>query len=106
MEWIKTEAKLHAKAKFVLDKYHMHKYIITIFSHIYADRMSARPLGWSNTGADNIAGLRVYKKNGGEMLELVRYQKREQPKASGAEEIAYSAGKVIRSERRIDGLVI
>ena len=27
-EWIKAGAKVHAKAKFVLDRYHMHKYII------------------------------------------------------------------------------
>lgn len=42
-------------------------------SHIYADRMSSRPLGWSKTGADRMAKLRVYYYNGGKMLELVRY---------------------------------
>lgn len=40
-------------------------------SHIYADRLSSRPLGWSKTGADKMARLWVYKKNGGDMLELV-----------------------------------
>ncbi len=34
-------------------------------SHVFADRMSARPLGWSEVGVDNIARLRVYKKNKG-----------------------------------------
>lgn len=178
-EWIKSGAKVHAKAKFVLDKYHMHKYIVSatshlgdsaqdarseiwraingkrkrdaekVFdriigitesesrqkaveasrnyilghwsaimnsvsnrkdnihcsaeghvSHIYADRMSSRPLGWSKVGADKMAGLRVYKKNGGNMLELVRYQKEELPMAAGAEELICSAEEVLRSERK------
>lgn len=178
-EWIKTGAKMHAGAKFVLDRYHMHKYIIAAtshlgdsaqdarseiwraingkrkkeaaqvferiigitdteskqravrasrdyilghwraimngvhnrkddihcsaeghISHIYADRMSSRPLGWSKRGADKMARLRVYKKNGGDMLELVRYQKQELPKAAGMEEVICSAKEVLRSERK------
>lgn len=177
-EWIRTGAKVHAKAKFVLDRYHMHKYIIAAtshlgdsvqdarseiwraingkrkkeagevfdriigvtqtesrqkavetsksyilghwsaimngvrnrkddihcsaeghISHIYADRMSSRPLGWSKTGADKMARLRVYKKNGGDMLGLVRYQKQKLPKAAGMEEVICSAEEVLRSER-------
>lgn len=43
-------------------------------SHIYADRMSSRPLGWSRTGADRMSKLRIYRMNGGNMLDLVRYQ--------------------------------
>ena len=178
-EWIKSGAKAHAKAKFVLDRYHMHKYIIAAtshpggsaqdarseiwraingkrkweaekvfsriigvteaeskqkaveasknyilghwsaimngvrnrkdnihcsaeghISHIYADRMSSRPLGWSKTGADRMARLRVYKRNGGDMLELVRYQKKELPAAAGMENRICSADEVLRSERR------
>ena len=178
-EWIKTGAKVHAKAKFVLDRYHMHKYIMAAIchlgdgaqdarsgiwraisgkrkkeaeevfdriigetqaeskkkaveayksyilgnwpaimngvgnrkenihcsaeghiSHIYADRMSSRPLGWSKTGADKMARLRVYQKNGGDMLKLVRYQKQELPKAAGMEEVVCSAEEVLRSERK------
>lgn len=176
--WIKSGAKAHAAAKFVLDKYHMHKYITAAtshlgeraqefrgdiwrgingkkkrkveeafekiieaaesesrrkaveaskeyilgnwpavmngvrnrgegircsaeghVSHIYADRMSSRPLGWSKVGADKMARLRIYKRNGGNMLELARYQKRELPKAAGAEEAVCSAGDILRSER-------
>lgn len=178
-EWIKTGAKIHAKAKFILDRYHMHKYIIAAtshlgdsaqdtrseiwhaingkrkkeaekvfdritgvtqtesrkkavkasksyilgnwpaimngvrnrkddihcsaeghISHIYADRMSSRPLGWSKTGADKMARLRVYQKNGGDMLELVRYQKQEVLKAAGMEEVICSAEEVLKSERK------
>lgn len=175
-EWIRNGAKLHAKAHFVLDKYHMHKYIIAAtahlldtkeearseiwraingkrkwqaeevfdrilsvtesdskykaveksknyilghwsaimngvrnrkdnihcsaeghISHIYADRLSSRPLGWSRTGADKMSRLRVYKMNGGNMLELVRYQKL--PKAARAEEIIYSSTDMLKMER-------
>lgn len=33
-EWIKSGAKLHANAKFVLDRFHMHKYILAATSHL------------------------------------------------------------------------
>ena len=150
--WIKSGAKMIAKAKFVLDRFHLHKYIVgatshlldsvsdareeiysSIYkkrkylceqsfdkildatesegkrktveaakgyilgnwpgimekvrskdkqlkcsaegavSHVYASRMSSRPLGWSRTGADKMARLRIYYYNKGNMLELVRY---------------------------------
>lgn len=69
-------------------------------SHIFADRMSSRPLGWSRTGCDKMARLRIYKKNGGNMLELLRYQKEELPVAAGAEDIIYSATEMIAMENR------
>ena len=151
-EWIKSGARILPKAKFVSDKYHMHKYIISatshlkesakdarsdiyraihkkkkmmaedVFnkilditedeskrnaveaakgyilknwagimlsmigkdknircsaeghvSHVFADRMSSRPLGWSRTGADKMARLRIYRQNKSDMLELVRF---------------------------------
>lgn len=178
-EWIKSGAGMHAKAHFVLDRFHMHKYIISAtshlqdsaqdarseiyrainrkqkwaaeaafdkilnvtesepktravesaknyilrnwsgimesvkakdkslqcsaeghVSHIYADRMSSRPLGWSGTGADKMSRLRIYRQNKGNMLELVRYQKEEIPLVAGAEEVVYSATKMLSAERR------
>ncbi len=175
--WIKTGMHVLPKSKFVLDKFHMHKYILTatahledsaedarreiyraiyktgkkscerIFehilavtesetkrnavetakgyilsnwsgiqlsmkvkdsniqcsaeghvSHLYTDRMSSRPLGWSRVGCDRMSRLRVYKKNGGKMLELVRIQKAELPMAAGAEEVVYSASQMIQME--------
>lgn len=50
-------------------------------SHILSDRLSSRPMGWSQTGADRMSKLRVYKKNHGseKLIELVRYS-REQRK--------------------------
>ena len=69
-------------------------------SHIYSDRMSSRPLGWSRTGADKMARLRIYRQNKGDMLELIRYQKKEQPMAAGTEEVIYSATKMLAAENR------
>lgn len=75
-------------------------------SHIYADRMSSRPLGWSKVGVDKMSHLRVYWLNGGNMLDLVRYQKQERKLAAGAEEVIRSAGDIIADEyrsRRVQG---
>ena len=69
-------------------------------SHIYSDRMSSRPLGWSRTGADKMSRLRIYRQNKRDMLELVRYQKKELPLAAGAEEVIYSATQMLSAERR------
>lgn len=44
-------------------------------SHIYADRLSSRPLGWSKLGVDKMARLRVYKANGGKICDLMKYRK-------------------------------
>lgn len=177
--WIKSGARQIYKAKFVLDKFHMHKYIIGATSHlldstedarneiyraihkkkkwmaeeifvkilnvtesdskrktvetaktyilenrteimeqqknenadiecsaeghvrhIYADRMSSRPLGWSRTGADKMSRLRIYYYNKGNMLELVRYQKQELKAAAGAENVIFSAYDILQAERK------
>jgi len=67
-------------------------------SHILAERMSTKAMGWSRKGAGQMARLRVYYKNGGDMLELVRYQKKAQPLAAGAEEVIFSSAEIIRQE--------
>ena len=69
-------------------------------SHVFADRMSSRPLGWSRRGADRMSRLRVYERNGESMLELVRYQKEALPKASGCEEVIYSSNAMFSMERK------
>lgn len=68
-------------------------------SHVYADRMSSRPLGWCKIGADKMSRLRIYRQNKGDMLELVRFQKREMKQAAGAEEVIYSATDMIKMEK-------
>ena len=67
-------------------------------SHVYSDRMSSRPLGWCRTGADKMARLRIYRQNQGDMLELVRFQKKELKQAAGAEEVVFSASQAIAQE--------
>ena len=69
-------------------------------SHIYADRMSSRPLGWCRTGADKMARLRIHKWNKESMLELIRFQKVELPVAAGAEELRLSFREVLVSEHQ------
>lgn len=70
-------------------------------SHVLSDRMSSRPMGWSLTGVDKMAHLRAYKWNGGDMLELVRAQRKEAlQKAAGAENEVISATEMLSYERR------
>ena len=46
-------------------------------SHILSDRLSSRPMGWSQTGADRMSKLRCYERNHGreKIIELVRYSR-------------------------------
>ena len=67
-------------------------------SHILSSRMSSRPMGWSIKGASVMAQLRVYYLNGGNMLELVRYQKKELSQAAGAEYQVLSGADILVSE--------
>ena len=67
--------------------------------HVLSVRMSTRPMGWSKVGAAKMTELRVYYLNGGDMLELVRSQKKELPKVAGAEEVILHANEIIQSER-------
>jgi hypothetical protein len=55
-------------------------------SHVLSDRMSSRPMGWSQTGADRMSKLRCYERNYGRdgIINLVRYS-REQKQLKAAE---------------------
>ena len=72
-------------------------------SHVLSSRMSSRPMGWSKTGATKMAKLRAYELNGGDLLELVRYQKRDLQKAAGAEYDVLSSTQMIQSEKNRHG---
>ena len=64
-------------------------------SHVLSDRMSSRLMG---------CHLRAYYLNGGNMLDLVRYQEQEPAKAAGAEEIScLSSTQILSSERNHHG---
>ncbi len=72
-------------------------------SHVLSSRMSSRPMGWSIKGAKKMAQLRAYYLNSGDMLELVRYQKKEIPKAVGAEYEVLSSTQLLQSEKSRHG---
>lgn len=72
-------------------------------SHILSSRMSSRPMGWSVTGATKMSQLRAYELNGGDMLELVRYQKKDLSKAVGAEYDVLSSTQILTSEKNRHG---
>lgn len=72
-------------------------------SHVLSSRMSSRPMGWSRKGAEKMSKLRAYQLNGGDMLELVRYQTKELPMAAGAEYNVLSSSQIITSEKNRHG---
>ena len=72
-------------------------------SHVLSSRMSSRPMGWSRKGAAKMAELRAYYYNGGDMLELVRYQKQGMAKAAGAESDIISSTQIQQSEKSRHG---
>ncbi len=47
-------------------------------SHVFSDRLSSRPKGWSTKGVDQISQLRIFKKNGGKVYDLVIAQKKKE----------------------------
>lgn len=74
-------------------------------SHILSNRLSSRPMGWSSLGTKKMCNLLAYYYNGGDMLELARYQRQNLPQAAGAEmynEIL-SATQICRSEKNRHG---
>lgn len=56
-------------------------------SHILSDRLSSRPMGWSEVGADQMARLRVYKKNGGKVYDLIKLKKQSEFKERKIKEL-------------------
>lgn len=49
-------------------------------SHVLSERLSSRPKGWSKIGVDQMAQLRIYKRNGGRIYDLVMAQKKKAQK--------------------------
>lgn len=44
-------------------------------SHVFSNRLSSRPKGWSEKGVAKMSKLIIYKKNGGKIYDLVMAQK-------------------------------
>lgn len=68
-------------------------------SHVLASRMTTRPMGWSKLGAGQMGRLRAYYYNGGDMLELARFQRQGLKEAVGYEMTYCSVPEVMRSEK-------
>ena len=49
-------------------------------SHILSDRLSSRPLGWCKEGVDQMARLRAFKTNGGNVYDLFNQRRKQQLK--------------------------
>ena len=67
-------------------------------SHVLSSRMSTLAMGWSRKGASQMAQLREYYYNGGDMLKLVKHQKNVTQKAVGAEMMELSAYDILKTE--------
>jgi hypothetical protein len=55
-------------------------------SHVFSERLSSRPKGWSKIGADQMSQLRVYKRNGGKIYDLVMAQKKKEQREKDTKE--------------------
>lgn len=55
-------------------------------SHVFSERLSSRPKGWSKIGSNQMAQLRVYKQNGGKIYDLVMAQKKKEEKEKDIKE--------------------
>lgn len=55
-------------------------------SHVLSSRLSSRPMGWSVLGCDHMAQLRAFRQNGGKVIDLLRYQKKERKKEKRRQE--------------------
>lgn len=66
-------------------------------SHILSDRLSSRPLGWCEEGVDQMARLRAFKANGGNVYTLFNQRRKQQLKEE----------KILKLEKRnIDKKII
>jgi len=70
-------------------------------SHILSARLSSRPKGWSLTGMDNVANLRTFVANGGEVGCVVKTQIAEKQKIRKLE-ITANIQKNLQKHRNVD----
>ena len=107
----KTIEKIEKEANYILSNWTAAKYRLqkkegvvscTAEGHVYhllSSRMSTQAMGWSKHGANQMARLREYYYNGGNMMELAKYQRKPLKLAAGAEEVVLSAYDELKSER-------
>lgn len=74
-------------------------------SHVYASRMSSRPMGWGRHGADQMCRLRCYRENGGDILELVKRQRsirREREETPRKEPLGLFGAEFLKTQKNND----
>lgn len=74
-------------------------------SHVYASRMSSRPMGWGRHGADQMCRLRCYRENGGDILELVKRQRsirREREEKPRKESLGLFGAEFLKTQKNND----
>lgn len=72
-------------------------------SHVLSDRLSSRPMGWSQIGADRMSKLRCYERNNGResIINLVKYSREQRLlKATGYRLCTYKRGVIKRNKNR------
>lgn len=72
-------------------------------SHVLSERLSSRPMAWSQTGADRMSKLRCYEKNYGreKIIDLVQYSRQQRkPARTGTDntEVVRVSLREIRTE--------
>lgn len=65
-------------------------------SHILSARLSSRPLGWSREGIENMARLRAFIKNGGNVYEFIKWQQKDKEIAKIGKSILREAQRTIK----------
>src|SRR5665647_2587249 len=73
-------------------------------SHIYSDRLSSRPLGWSKEAVDQMARLRVFRANGGNVYDLTLNKKQERIREARITELDLKVAK--KSWKKVSGETI
>lgn len=70
-------------------------------SHVLSDRMSSRPMGWSETGSDRMCRLRSYVQNNGreKIIDLVAYRREKAFEAQTAERKATGTDGFVKTKK-------
>ena len=68
-------------------------------SHVLSSRISSRPMGWCRDGLEHLSKLRIYWKNGGDMLVLSDYKEKTGTKEK-EEEQYLSSSEILSWEKK------
>ena len=72
-------------------------------SNVLSERMSSRPMGWSEVGSDRMCKLRCYVRNKGQLIDLVEYRRKkllDELKATGTDGWVEPKPKVYYSQQQ------